>query len=78
MMERDSWVIFNSFMTESLSYRNQSIDLLSKPKDWFLYDKDLRHESVNDVYKFKTILVIFKAFTLQFLFHDYSVFKKNS
>ena len=29
----------NSFMTEVLSYGNQSIDSL----DWFLYDGDLRH-----------------------------------
>ena len=29
-----------------LSYRNQSIDLLSKSMDWFRYDNDLRHESV--------------------------------
>ena len=32
----------------SLSYRNQSIDLLCKSLDWFLYDRDLRHESVNE------------------------------
>ena len=30
----------------SLSYRNQSIDLLCKSMDWFLYDNDLRHERV--------------------------------
>ena len=30
----------------SLSYRNHSIDLLCKSLDWFLYDKDLRHERV--------------------------------
>ena len=30
----------------SLSYRNESIDLLMKSMDWFLYDMDLRHESV--------------------------------
>ena len=30
----------------SLSYRNQSIDLFYKSVDWFLYDKDLRHERV--------------------------------
>ena len=30
----------------SLSYRNQTIDLLCKSMDWFLYDRDLRHESV--------------------------------
>ena len=31
----------------SLSYRNQSIDLLCKSMDWFLYDRDLCHEKVN-------------------------------
>ena len=30
-----------------LSYRNQSIDLLRKSVDWFLYDNDLRFERVN-------------------------------
>ena len=30
-----------------LSYRNQSFDLQSKSKDWFLYDNGLRHERVN-------------------------------
>ena len=30
----------------SLSYRNQSIDLLYKSMHWFLYDRDLRHERV--------------------------------
>ena len=43
-----SWSDFlNSFMTESVSYKNQSIDLLFKSMDWFLYDRDLRHERVN-------------------------------
>ena len=31
----------------SLSYKNQSIDLLYKSMDWFLYDRDLCHERVN-------------------------------
>ena len=31
----------------SLSYRNQSIDLLCKSVDWFLYDRGLCHERVN-------------------------------
>ena len=35
----------NSFMTEPLSYRNQSIDL-----DWFLYDNGLRHERVKVIF----------------------------
>ena len=28
----------------SLSYRSQSIDLQSKSKDWFLYDRELSHK----------------------------------
>ena len=31
-----------------LSYRNQSIDLLRKSMDWFLYDNGLRLERVNE------------------------------
>ena len=30
--------------TRFLSYRNLSIDLLCKSMDWFLYDRNLRHE----------------------------------
>ena len=33
----------NSFIRRPLSYRNQSIDLLCKSIDWFLYNRDLRH-----------------------------------
>ena len=32
----------------SLSYRSQSIDLLCKSMKWFLYDRDLHHEKVNN------------------------------
>ena len=32
-----------------LFYRNQSIDLKSISMDWFLYDRDIRHERVNRV-----------------------------
>ena len=32
-----------------LSYRNQSIDLKSKSMNWFLYDRDFRHKSVNQL-----------------------------
>ena len=38
--------VYNSFMIESLSYRNQSTDLLYKSMNWFLYDRDLRNEIV--------------------------------
>ena len=33
----------------SLSYRKHSIDLLCKLIEWFLYDRDLRHERVKVV-----------------------------
>ena len=35
------------FMTEVSIIRNHSIDLQNKSIDWFLYDKNLRHERVN-------------------------------
>ena len=35
---------------KSLSYRNQSIDLQTKSMDWFLYNRNLRHERVNPFY----------------------------
>ena len=37
---------FNSFITEVLIYKNQTIDLQSKTMDWFLYDWKLRNERV--------------------------------
>ena len=33
----------------SLSDKNQPIDLQSKSIDWFLHDRDLHHERVNNV-----------------------------
>ena len=41
-----------------LSYRNQYIDLLCKSMDWFLYDRDLRHERVNDCASFLKIILM--------------------
>ena len=35
----------------SLSYRNQPIDLHSKSMDWFLNDRNLRHERILNVYQ---------------------------
>ena len=55
----ECWVIFKKWKTQReqklltlswrvpLSYRNQSIDLLCKSMDWFLYDNSPRHERVN-------------------------------
>ena len=45
----------------SLLYRNQSIDLQRKSMDWFLYDRDVRHENV------KVTLIIFFWFTEFFM-----------
>ena len=53
---RDFEFIFNSYTEQAtltlswrrpISYRNQSIDLLRKSMDWFLYDIGLRHERVS-------------------------------
>ena len=43
-----------------LSYRNHSIDLQSKSMDWFLYNKGLRHERVNDTWK-KRVFEVFSS-----------------
>ena len=47
------WVVMSIQLYENRSgydtercYRDQSIDLPYKLVDWFLYDKDLRHERV--------------------------------
>ena len=48
-------------------YRNQSIDLLGKSMDWFLYDNGLRHERVNRTHLpfFQSMYV--KIYTIFFL-----------
>ena len=46
-----------------LSYRNQSIDLLCKSMDWFLYDNGPRHE--RDKVKQKVTGFTFKLVTLE-------------
>ena len=40
-------VISNSFIKRVPIYRIQSIDLRSKSIDWFIYDKNFRHDRVN-------------------------------
>ena len=42
-------------MTGSLSYRSQSIDLLCKSVDWFLYDNGPRHEIINNIKSFSSL-----------------------
>ena len=42
-----SWLSLTGLWPRCLSHRSQSIDLLCKSMDWFLYDRDLRHERVN-------------------------------
>ena len=39
--------LFTLSWRRSQWYRNQSIDLQSKSKEWCLYDRDLRHERFN-------------------------------
>ena len=54
-MNRFSNKAFNSFMTEVPTI---STDLQNKSMDWFLYDRDLRHERVKPF--LKCSLQIFK------------------
>ena len=49
--ETFSWNRLTLSWRRPLSYRNQSIDLLGKSVDWFLYDNDLRHERVKTYQK---------------------------
>ena len=44
---------------KSLSYRNQSMDLLCKSMDWGLYNRNLRHER----FKIKITLSLFPQIT---------------
>ena len=41
------WNLLTLSWRRPLSYRSQSIDLLGKSLDWFLYDNGLGHERVN-------------------------------
>ena len=52
--KRLAWITLSRCLTwltlswwRQLSYRNQSIDLLRKSMDWFLYDSDLHYERIN-------------------------------
>ena len=45
-----------------LSYRNQSIGLLCKSVDWFLYDRDFHHERVS-------VLMLFTVCNQPLAFH---------
>ena len=50
-----------------LSYKNQSIDLLCKSMDWFLYDNSLRHERVKDGYNRSTFMSLGTADLVTFI-----------
>ena len=49
-------LLFNYVMCRSLSYRNQSIDLLCKSVEWFLYDSHFRQKVV----KYVTLSIVFR------------------
>ena len=62
--------VFLTFSWQSsLSYKNQSIDLLWKLNDWFLYNRDLRHERVK-MFKQKWFnFVILSSQSTSYLLH---------
>ena len=58
-----------------LSYRNQSIYLLCKSMDWFLYDNGLRHERVKYVIALHFLLGFFGGIPRAELINKY-IYKK--
>ena len=60
----------------SLSYRKQFIDLLNKSVDWFLYDRDLRNERLNQ--KFTATSLIYKLNTAIFFQITKQMMRKNN
>ena len=52
------WCCLTLSWRRPLSYRNQSIDLLRKSVDWFLYDYGLRDERVNKIILNKFPIII--------------------
>ena len=56
--ETFSWNRLTLSWRRPLSHRNQSIDLLGKSVDWFLYGNRLRHERVNKLNVILTIITI--------------------
>ena len=48
LLEKIRVLIVNTFMREVPIIQKQSSDLLRKPMDRFLNDRDLRHERVNN------------------------------
>ena len=56
----------------SLLYRNQSNDLVYKSMDWYLYDRDLRHERVNSYFQLEPLL---QVLTISNLWHATSRFE---
>ena len=58
-------VILTLSWRRPLSYRNQSINLLHKSMDWFLYDSSFRHEKVkDDAFAFSQIITIIFAMNI--------------
>ena len=55
----------NSFMTEVLSYRNQSIYLICKSTDLFLYERTsfmkVKNKKIRHLFRFLCTLVIFRV-----------------
>ena len=57
------WVFLTLSWWRPLLYRNQSIDLLYKSMDWFLYNNGLRHERVKSCANFTKTPVLPSLFS---------------
>ena len=62
----------------ALSHRKQSIDLPSKSIDWFLYDRDLRHERVKPLHFTAIILYPLKTSKKLLVFFVFRGYRKRA
>ena len=61
-----------------LSYRNQSIDLLCKSVDWFLYDNGPRHKRVKRKHNPRMTIICYQVLSLGWLFSTETVVRRCS
>ena len=52
----------------NVSHKNQSTDLFCKSMDWFLYNRDHRHERINSFMTFLKDIAKFPGKTLNLIF----------
>ena len=73
------WIQLTRSWRRSLSYSNQSIDLLGKSMNWFIYDRDLRYERVKWVSfltHIRPILLLYRNQSINVRLYEYHINKQ--